>query len=55
MLVVHDIHGVIWQYQYAVIFKKEMATGSCILVWISHRQKRLEGYSPWGHKELDMT
>ena len=20
-----------------------------------HRQKRLAGYSPWGHKELDMT
>ena len=21
----------------------------------SHRQQRLAGYSPWGHKELDMT
>ena len=21
----------------------------------SHRQKSLMGYSPWGHKELDMT
>ena len=21
----------------------------------SHRQKSLEGYSPWGHKELDTT
>ena len=21
----------------------------------SHRQRSLEGYSPWGHKELDMT
>ena len=20
-----------------------------------HRQRSLEGYSPWGHKELDMT
>jgi len=32
-LVVHDIHGVIWQYRYAIIFKKEMATGSSILAW----------------------
>ena len=21
----------------------------------SHEQRRLVGYSPWGHKELDMT
>ena len=21
----------------------------------SHRQRSLEGYSPWGHKELDTT
>ena len=21
----------------------------------SHRQRSLAGYSPWGHKELDMT
>ena len=21
----------------------------------SHRERSLEGYSPWGHKELDLT
>ena len=21
----------------------------------SHRERSLDGYSPWGHKELDMT
>ena len=32
------------------IYVKEMATHSRIL-----GQKSLAGYSPWGHKELDMT
>ena len=33
-----------------------MATHSSILAWkISHGQRKLEGYSPWGRKELDMT
>ena len=35
--------------------EKEMATHSNILAWKSHGQKILVGYSPWGHKELDMT
>ena len=35
--------------------EKEMATHSSILVWKSHGQRSLEGYSPWGHKESDMT
>ena len=29
-----------------------MATHSSILAW---RQRSLVGYSPWGHKKLDMT
>ena len=35
--------------------EKEMATHSSILAWRFHIQKSLVGYSPWGHKELDMT
>ena len=32
-----------------------MATHSSILAWISHGQRSLVGYSPWGHKESDTT
>ena len=36
--------------------EKEMATHSSILAWkISHGQRKLAGYSPWGRKELDVT
>ena len=35
--------------------EKEMATHSSILAWKSHGQRRVEGYSPWGRKELDTT
>ena len=31
--------------------EKEMATLSSILVWESHGQWSLVGYSPWGRKE----
>ena len=31
------------------------ATHSSILSEESHGQRSLVGYSPWGHKELDMT
>ena len=33
-----------------------MATHSSILAWrIPHGQRSLVSYSPWDHKELDMT
>ena len=32
-----------------------MATYSSILAWKSHGQRSLVGYSPWGHKELEIT
>ena len=32
-----------------------MATHSSILAGKSHGQRMLVGYSPWGHKELNMT
>ena len=35
--------------------EKGMATHSPILSGEFHGQRSLVGYSPWGHKELDMT
>ena len=35
--------------------EKGMATHSGILAWRIHGHSSLEGYSPWGHKELDTT
>ena len=35
--------------------EKVMATHSSILAGESHGQRSLVSYSPWGHKESDMT
>ena len=35
--------------------EKEMATHSSFLPGEFHGQRSLVGYSPWGHKDLDMT
>ena len=35
--------------------EKEMATHSSILAWKIPWTEDLVGYSPWGHKESDMT
>ena len=35
--------------------EKRMATHSSILPGEFHGQRSLAGYSPWGHRELDMT
>ena len=32
-----------------------METYPSILAWRIHGQRSLVGYSPWGHKEADMT
>ena len=37
------------------LLEKEMAIHSSILAWRIHGQRTLAGYSPWGHKESDMT
>ena len=37
------------------LLEKGMATHSNILTWKILWMKELVGYSPWGHKELDMT
>ena len=35
--------------------EKGMATHFVLLPGESHGQRNLAGYSPWGHKESDMT
>ena len=35
--------------------EKEMATHSSILAWRIPWQRSLEGYSPWGSEESEMT
>ena len=35
--------------------EKEMAAHLSILAWKTPWTEDLAGYSPWGHKELDMT
>ena len=35
--------------------EEEMATHFSILAWKFHGQRRLGGYGPWGHKEVDTT
>ena len=37
------------------LLEKEMATHSSIWSGKSHGQRSLVGYSPWGHKESDLT
>jgi len=36
-------------------WKREWQPTSVFLLGESHGQRSLVGYSPWGHKELDMT
>ena len=35
--------------------EKEIVTDFSILAWRIHGQRSLVGYSPWGHKESNMT
>ena len=35
--------------------EEEVATHSSVPAWKSHEQRSLVGYSPYGHKESDMT
>ena len=37
------------------LLEKKMATHSSILAWKIPWTEDPVGYSPWGHKELDMT
>ena len=35
--------------------EEEITICSSILAWKSHGQRSLAGYSPWGHKESDIS
>ena len=43
-----------WSLDWEDALEKEMATHSSILAWEIPWTGELDGYSPWGHKELDM-
>ena len=45
----------VWSLSQEDPLEKEMATTPVFLPGKSHGQRRLEGCSPWGHKELDTT
>ena len=48
-------HTQIWSLGQEDPLEKEMATHSSILAGEVPWTVSLEGYSPWGHKESDMT
>ena len=37
------------------LLEKEIEAHSSILAWKIHGWRSLAGYSPWGHKESDIT
>ena len=45
----------VWSLSQEDPLEKKMATCSSILAWKINAQRNLVGYSPWGHKESDMT
>ena len=45
----------VWSLGWEGPLEEEMATHSSVLAWRIHGQRGLAGYSPWGHKESDMT
>ena len=45
----------VWYLGQEDLLEEEMATHASILAGKPHGQRRLAGYSPWGHKEADTT
>ena len=45
----------VWYLSWEDPLEEGMATHSYIFAWIIQWTRNLAGYSPWGHKELDMT
>ena len=45
----------VWSLCWGDPLEKGIAPLSSILAWGIPRQRRLVGYSPWGHKELEVT
>ena len=58
---IRKCHKMVYIYIYIFIImqicllEKEMATHSIFSPGKFHAQRSLEDYSPWDHKELDMT
>ena len=46
-----QVQSLVWEDP----LEKGMASHSSILAWRIHGERNLVGYSPWGHKESDMT
>ena len=46
-----QVHSLGWED----LLEKEITTHSSILAWRIPWTEELVGYSPWGHKELDVT
>ena len=45
----------VWSLSWEDPLEKEMATPPVFLPGKSHGQRSLADYSPWGHKQSDMT
>ena len=48
----------LWREMYSMFTYSSAILFSCTPIFLpgeSHGQRSLEGYSPWGHKELDTT
>ena len=45
----------VWSWVRKILWRKKWHPTPVFLPGKCHRQRKLEGYSPWGYKELDMT
>ena len=45
----------VWSLGWEDPLEEDMATHSSILAWRIPSERKLEGYTSWGCKELDMT
>ena len=45
----------VWSLGWEDPLEEDMATHSSILVWRIPSERKLEGYTSWGRKELNMT
>ena len=45
----------VWSLSWEDLLEKGMATNPVFLPGKFHGLRSLAGYSPWGHKELDIT
>ena len=45
----------VWSWVGKILWRREWLPTPVFFLVEFHGQRRLSGYSPWGHKELDMT